>query len=154
MVRSSATVVARYIVRACHDRGLAVSNLKLQKLLYYAQGLYLANHDEPLFDDDFEAWVHGPVIRTVYGQYSEYGYGPITEQTDADLAESLQDHLLDVVETLAPLTAHRLERMTHSEKPWQDARGNVPPDRRSREKISKETMRDHFKDVIDSARSR
>lgn len=50
-----------------------ITNLKLQKLLYYAQGYFLAKKDIPLFDEDFLAWEHGPVIRKIYNIYKENG---------------------------------------------------------------------------------
>ena len=43
-----------------------MSHLKLQKLLFYCQAYHLAYFKEPLFDEDFEAWVHGPVCRIIY----------------------------------------------------------------------------------------
>jgi uncharacterized phage-associated protein len=50
-----------------------LSNLKLQKLLYYAQGHYLATAGQPLFDDRIQAWSHGPVVPTVYHEYKKFG---------------------------------------------------------------------------------
>src|SRR5688572_6613441 len=63
------------------ERGGAMSHLKLQKILYYIQALHLAYFDEPIIEDDFQAWLHGPVSRKIYDQikghsklYSEVGY--------------------------------------------------------------------------------
>ncbi|OQY42717.1 MAG: hypothetical protein B6240_13665 [Desulfobacteraceae bacterium 4572_87] len=53
------------------EAGDLISNLKLQKLVYYAQGFYLALYDEPLFNEPIEAWTHGPVIRELYRSYNE-----------------------------------------------------------------------------------
>lgn len=48
-----------------------ISNLKLQKLLYYMQGFHLAYFDTPLFDDDIEAWMYGPVVPCVYNHFKK-----------------------------------------------------------------------------------
>ena len=50
-----------------------ITNLKLQKLLYYAQGYFLAKKNTSLFEDDFLAWEHGPVIRKIYNKYRTNG---------------------------------------------------------------------------------
>lgn len=70
-----------------------ISNLKLQKLLYYAQGCYLAMYDAPLFKEDIVAWAHGPVVREVYDEYKAYGSGGITPPDDypESMAPSLSD---------------------------------------------------------------
>ena len=57
------------------DVGDGISNLKLQKLLYYCQGTYLAIKGTPLFEHPIEAWEHGPVVPEVYHQYKEHGSG-------------------------------------------------------------------------------
>ncbi len=54
-----------------------MSNLKLQKLLYDAQGHYLGGHGQPLFEDPIEAWVHGPVVPSTYYERQRYGSGNV-----------------------------------------------------------------------------
>ena len=56
-----------------------ITPLKLQKILYYAQGYYLAIHDKELFPEEFEAWAHGPVNEEIYNKYRDYGYQSIPE---------------------------------------------------------------------------
>ena len=65
--------VARYILTKCNKDGQPISNLQLQKMLYYIQYEFLTNYRKPLFDDDFEAWKFGPVIPVVYYEYSHMG---------------------------------------------------------------------------------
>lgn len=56
----------------------SLTPMKLQKLCYYAQGIYMATQDgEPLFEEDFEAWTYGPVIPALYDEYKEYGWRSI-----------------------------------------------------------------------------
>ena len=50
-----------------------MSNLKLQKMLYYEQGFHLAYFDTPLFEDEIEAWMYGPVIPAVYEHFRSSG---------------------------------------------------------------------------------
>ena len=58
-----AKIVARWFVNhADRASGEAITQLKLQKLVYYADAWFLANFDEPLIKEDFEAWAHGPVV--------------------------------------------------------------------------------------------
>jgi uncharacterized phage-associated protein len=63
---TTADAVADYLIALAHERGESVNNLKLQKLLYYAQAWHLALHDEPLFPEKFQAWMTGPVIPAMY----------------------------------------------------------------------------------------
>ena len=57
--------------------GDGISNLKLQKLVYYAQGFYSAMFDKPLFNNTISAWIHGPVVEDLYHDYKQYGSNPI-----------------------------------------------------------------------------
>lgn len=59
-----------------------ITNLKLQKLLYYIQGEYMAKMNTPLFNDDFLAWEHGPIIREVYDKYKQNGSYGIKNEED------------------------------------------------------------------------
>jgi len=72
-----ALTIAKHILKICADHGDNLTNLKLQKLLYYSQAWYLALNDETLFSDDIEAWVHGPVVSSVYQEYKKYRYHDI-----------------------------------------------------------------------------
>ena len=62
--------VAKYFLSLSDDSsGDYISNLKLQKLLYYAQGFHLAIFNKPLFNEPIEAWAHGPVVGSSYRKY-------------------------------------------------------------------------------------
>ena len=71
--RHSAMDFAKYIIDFCTNTGNAISDLKLQKVLYYLQLGFIANLHECAFYDDMEAWPYGPVVRSVYNAYSSYG---------------------------------------------------------------------------------
>lgn len=100
----------------------ALSNLKLQKLLYYAQGHYMATHDgKPLFSDEIQAWAHGPVVPAVYHDYKQYGSGPIAFDGEFDfdsIDEDAGSWLGAVWDSFGSRTAWKLREMTHQESPW------------------------------------
>ncbi len=101
-----------------------ISNLKLQKLLFYAQSAFLAIKGCPLFEEEVEAWKHGPVIVNVYEKYKRYGASGITEY-DSEIASRIkQDRettkiLEEVYDIFAEYSAWGLRNLTHSEEPWQ-----------------------------------
>ncbi|MFM6174756.1 MAG: Panacea domain-containing protein [Sphaerospermopsis kisseleviana] len=70
--------VAKYFIRLAHETGSFISNLKLQKLVYYAQAWHLALFEQPLFNEDFEAWIHGPVVPELYHYYKKFGWRNIS----------------------------------------------------------------------------
>lgn len=72
--------IAKYIINKCIDDDCPISNLQLQKILYFIQRYYL-QIDDQLFDDDFEAWQFGPVIPAVYYKFCGYGAMPITSKS-------------------------------------------------------------------------
>lgn len=97
-----------------------ISNLKLQKLLYYAQGCYLALHKERLFSDPIVAWQHGPVVEAVYQEYKRFRADFITDYTEPEVkfSEEVENVLLWVYNEFGQYTAWALRNMTHKEKPW------------------------------------
>lgn len=103
-----------------------VSNLKLQKLLYYAQGHHLATTGRPLFRNDIQAWSHGPVVPDVYHAYKRAGrYGIALDEDDpfdwGDIDDARATHTLQKVwNTYGGYTAWRLRNMTHEEAPWKE----------------------------------
>lgn len=99
-----------------------ISPLKLQKLLYYAQGTYLGIKGEKLFDDPILAWKHGPVVESIYHRYKNYGYHGIPAEDIAvpDIDKETQSILQSVYETFGQFSAWKLRDMTHDETPWQN----------------------------------
>ena len=62
----TARTAALYLLSKQDSEEPDISNLKLLKLLYYAQGTFLALYGRPLFNESIEAWLHGPVVPDVY----------------------------------------------------------------------------------------
>lgn len=137
-----------------------MSHLKLQKLLYYCEAYHLAYFDESLMHEEFEAWLHGPVCREVYNQlkgasilYSDISFDPDRiPDPDATIKKSLssdqQDLVGDVLNQLSKWSAFELERATHKEAPWIDARKGYGPADRCEEIISKDLMRAFYKEEL------
>lgn len=116
-----------------------ISNLKLQKLLYYAQGCTLAITGKPLFKDDFQAWEHGPVIPDIYRQYKFYGRNGIdfNEEFDRSQTDKKIDEILEeVYNEFGQYSAWKLRNMTHEETPWKTTEKN--------QIISKDSIKEYF----------
>ncbi len=146
MTKPTAKQVANAIIDFCNKHGDFISNLKLQKLIYYAQAWYLALYNKPLFDEPLEAWVHGPVQPAVYRRFKSCGYHPIGLPKPAvTLSVKVVKHIEEIMKVYGGLSAFVLERHVHSEKPWRIARGDLPPDKPSHSVISTDEMRKFYR---------
>lgn len=128
------------------DSGSTITPLKLQKILYYAQGYYLAKYNKPLFNEDFQAWAHGPANPDIYDKYREYGYNAIDEPTDDlyDFDEETTSFLANIWETFGIYDGKYLEELTHGEEPWINARKGYEPGERCDNVITKDSMKSFF----------
>jgi uncharacterized phage-associated protein len=135
--------VAKYFIALVdEDAGDSISNLKLQKLLYYAQGFHLAIYDKPLFVEAIKAWDHGPVVPQVWHLYKQHGANAIPkEEIDPEGYDAEVRELLDDVHSVyGQFSASKLRSMTHNEPPWRD----TP----SGEAISHDAMKQFFKTLV------
>ena len=127
------------------ETGELVSNLKIQKLLYYAQGFVLAITDKKLFDDPIHAWTHGPVVPTVYEYYKKYQGSPIpVEHLNGDFSIFSTDEkniMEQVHNEYGQYSAWKLANMTHEEMPWKTTK--------SQEEITEEKLKRHFSTLIE-----
>lgn len=138
--------VARYFIVRAYEDGIeaAMTNMKVQKLLYYSQSLYLALHDEPLFEEEIQAWRYGPVCPPAYRFYSDFESQqlPIPHKEVLLQLSSEQKELLEEVwDYFGGYHAYRLSDMTHGEFPWKKARKGLPPEASSTEPILIEDMK-------------
>lgn len=125
--------VAKYIVQEALHRKSPVSNLKLQKLLYFVQGVSLALNNVPAFEDKIVAWKYGPVVEDVYYAYSMYGANDIIIPFEADLelAGELKNVVKLVLDELLEVSAIELVKETHVVgSPWSEVSLNdiIPTD--------------------------
>lgn len=122
-----------------------MSNMKLQKMLYYQQGFHLAYFNTPLFDEDIEAWMYGPVVPSVYSFYESNGRNGIMPNLDDEFKLENEEELNlfnQVFDIYGKYSAYGLMEMTHNETPWIETptgKGSV---------IKKELMTDFFKTLL------
>jgi len=128
------------------EAGESITPLKLQKLVYYAQAWFLA-FNSSLVQEDFQAWVHGPVIPSLYVHYREYGSANIPKvySFDACVFEQEELNILDMIWSVyGKYDAKYLERLTHAEKPWVNARQGLDRKERCNNIISKQEIQDYY----------
>ena len=126
--------------------------MKLQKLVYYCQAWSLAWDEGPLFEEELEAWVHGPVVRDLFtlnrGQYQIHELAP--DKGDLEKLREEQQETVDlIVEHYGPMKPEALTMLTHQEPPWRAARnrGGLGPSERGREKIPHGDMKKYYSSI-------
>lgn len=139
--------VAKYFIflssRLIGEEREGVTNLKLQKILYFAQAYFVAKLNRTLFSDPIEAWNYGPVVGTIYHKYKENKNQPIIlEMDDANISESDKVMLSKIWDLFGGYSASRLVDMTHEHKPWKTAfNGKL-------KEISIESLRDYYSPML------
>lgn len=130
--------VAQYIVNKIGQ----ISTVKLQKLVYYCQAWSLAWDDEPLFEEEFEAWASGPVAPKLYEKHRG-SYKSPTQIQGANVSHLSENQIetIDVVlKAYGGKSPDWLVTSTHMEDPWKEARGDLADGQRGHNVISKESM--------------
>lgn len=134
----SALDIARFVINYSNASNSPVTNLKLQKLLYFIQAYFLTKLNRPCFSDDIEAWSLGPVIPSVYHEFKSYGAGNIPYiKTYFDIKDGLsvfmhdydpniiskndQIHIQKIVNDMSKYSASTLVNITHKQEPWKKA---------------------------------
>lgn len=111
--------IAAYIVNYSIENGNCVSNLKLQKLLYYVQAYFAIQKNTPCFNEDIEHWRHGPVVREVYSEYKVYFNDDIMEiKSGKDIEENDKLLINEVVDSYCKYSPWQMVKKTHQEEPW------------------------------------
>lgn len=146
---SKIDIVARYLLSKNFD----ITKLALQKLLYYSQSFYHALYGMDLFTDDCQAWAHGPVYPEIYYRYKACGSEPIPaqmeEKSDFSKLSAGEKNFLDaVLRIFGYYSGIVLSKITHSEKPWLDARGNLNPEDRCTNVISRKVINEYFDGIV------
>ena len=132
--------VCRHIINFSNEKGYEISNLKLQKLLYFVQGCFLIEKDAPCFNEAIQAWDFGPVVPEAYREYKIYGATNIPRITQylsfkndnsfEIVFKDFKDDIIvnddkmtidDVVDSLSKISALGLVGYTHQQAPWQEA---------------------------------
>lgn len=114
--------IAKYIILFCKRNGYSISNLKLQKLLYFVQAQFLVACEEPAFEEEIEAWDFGPVVPEAYQYFRIWGNSEIPEVVALGAEEKIyvsDQRIADEILSLcAPYTARELVGITHKQMPW------------------------------------
>jgi len=135
--------VARYFIARSNDsEDEGISHLKLQKLIYYAQGYHLALYDTPLFQEEIYAWMHGPVCPDVYRKYKANKANPILEPSDDDFTKIFNQNQIELLDeiysVLGRFAAWKLRDLTHAEPTWKNHEADASV-------IPHDEMREYFK---------
>lgn len=157
MCAYTASDIARYVVNYSNSRHYSISNLKLQKLLYYIQAGFLVEKGHECFSDEISSWQHGPVVRSVYNEYRRYTNMPIPEQrvynvidvrdgklvivprefSEEDFREEDKELMNRIIDGMGGCDAWSLVRRTHEEEPWKAVH-------QYNEEITQESIRQYF----------
>jgi uncharacterized phage-associated protein len=146
----SAHCVADYfLLQVDQNSGDSLTNLKLQKLIYYGQAWHLAHHGRPMFVERIKAWAHGPVVPDVWHRFKGYKWDALdTSAVRCDPYEDLHSDDLDLLWQVwtiySPFSGKQLETLTHSEDPWRTAYGDRPPGAKCDVEITHRSMQDFY----------
>lgn len=117
-------LIAKYVIHRCAQNGRPISNLKLQKILYFIQAELLVSTNQPCFKDDIEAWSSGPVVPAAYFEFMIFGDTNLPDQGNDGfdaIAEKDKDRLNAIISDAAKYSASQLAEITHNQRPWKDA---------------------------------
>jgi uncharacterized phage-associated protein len=148
--------VGRYFLYLANQERKPITNKKLQKLVYYAQAWSLVLNNKKLFSDPIEAWVHEPAVRSLYVRYKKFGFDPIQEEVKANtlsIAGQAKKLLDSIWKLYGKMDAGYLEMLTHSERPWQEAREGLQSSESSGKEISLKTMKSYYSEKLKKAKS-
>ena len=138
MAYKALDIANKIISKTDLEHGDTISNLKLQKMLYYQQGFHLAYFGTPLFDEDIVAWQYGPVVPSVYKEYKSIS----TSEEGISLSDDEEELFNNVYEEYNQFSAVALMKMTHEESPWKTTEINSV--------ISRDKMAAFFKTQIEA----
>lgn len=150
--------LALYIINYCNEKGNSISNLQLQKIVYYVQAAFLVERGKPCFDEEIVHWTYGPVVEKVYNEFRGYGFNPIPKDAryidvvfnnvtnkveihkhgfDNKLFMNSDGALINrVVDAYSGFEPFKLVNKTHKESPWMDTLKN--------QIITKESIRNYY----------
>ena len=127
MTQSSTLAIANFFIRKSIKVKRPISQIKLQKLIYFAHGFYLAIKERPLVDEKIEAWQYGPVVPLVYHKFKNWGNRTITnvliEKSDSLIISEEDIEFLDLVwHKFSDYSAMKLVELSHEKYgPWHNS---------------------------------
>ncbi len=151
-------IITNYV----NQKGDTISHKKLQKLLYYVEAWHLVNFNNPILSEDFQAWVHGPVVPELYHKLKEFGFNDLKVVNDEfetvdeeikniieknEISDETIEFIYSVLDRYGSLTSFELELLSHSEAPWLEARQDYPPHAPCTNIISKDRMKEFYSNI-------
>ena len=140
-------IIAKYIIAIWKE----ITPLAFQKILYYAQGFYKAFFGIFLFEEDCQAWVHGPVFVDIYEKYKDFKSANIFIDIDYDIEDIIVDEKREILDAVIKYFGYyngiALEKMSHYETTWINARKGLLPTENSNNIIDKEDIKEYFEKV-------
>ncbi len=136
--------VASYITKKIPG----MTAMKLQKLVYYSQAWSLVWDENPLFDEEIQAWANGPVMPSLYAAHK--GQFKITEwnQGDSSNLTAEQVETIDsVLNFYGGMNSQVLSDLTHSEEPWRNARIGLAHGERGKSVITHSAMAEYYSSI-------
>jgi len=122
---SSCIDVANLFLSWANRDGDLITNLKLQKLLYYAQAWHLVHLKKCLFNETIEAWELGPVVPVAYKEFKRFSFRPIeyknNNHEEKRFTKEQLNFLVTCYSTFIKFPATELVNMSHNEDPWKNA---------------------------------
>jgi uncharacterized phage-associated protein len=120
-----------------------ITNLKLQKILYFTQAYCLAKLNKPLFAEDISAWDYGPVVPEVYRKFKCNGSKPIIIEEDrSGLMEKDKEIVKKIWDSFGGYSAGRLVDIVHSHTPWKEAFASYD------KTISRKVLKDYYSPLL------
>jgi len=149
---SASDIADWFLCQMDRDSGDSITHLKLQKLIYYAQSWNLALTGNPLFDEDIQAWAHGPVVPSIYQRFRYSSWDALAAPEEFPQIDANHEGILkEILRVYGKCTAKHLEELTHSEEPWKETRGDLPMEMGSDRIIPKKLMKTFYKNMYDNA---
>jgi len=140
--------VAQYILQ----RQGKMTSMKFQKLVYYCQAWSLVWDEKPIFDEPIEAWVNGPVVRSLYDLHKgQFEISEIAEGDVKNLTPKQLETINAVLDYYSDKSAQWLSDLTHMEKPWNDARVGIAVGINSENQITHASMHEYYLSILPSS---
>ena len=123
-----------------------ITNLKLQKILYFVQVFHLVKKDKPLFTENIQAWQYGPVVYEVYKQYKKNRSDSIIRTKDTSvISEQDKQFIEEIWDSFGKYSTTKLVAITHAHTPWQEAY------KTNNQVISNKSLQEYYKPMFTRA---
>lgn len=153
--------IANFVVQVAKDANHPVTNLKLQKVLFFLQGYFLSKHNKALLDGTFSKWQYGPVIEEIYQEFKYLGASPINSKStqlcmdnekiefyseEVDLPNNLTNEVEEVIKQIIKKEPWQLVQLTHSDSSWKNYEDKI------RKRVAEDYTNEEIKNCFEASR--